>query len=344
MSVGAEWAGITVQVAVENNPDSASTYKHNHPNTQVIQEDIEKVNPETLIDHPPFVLFGGPPCQGFSTSNTRTRNWNNPNNGLFEEFIRFVNVLQPEWIVFENVEGIGRYEKGEVVRRLESQLKKLGYETWKKVLRASDYGVPQMRHRFFLVANRVNASYEFPAPELQQVTVQEAIGDLPVLANGDNYHELPYLSEACSSFARRMREYSTHSLQNYVSRNNEYVIDRYRYIGPGQNWQAIPLDLMKNYAGLERTHSGIYRRLDPQQPSVVISNYRKNMLIHPEQHRGLSVREAARLQSFPDHFVFRGSLTNIQQQIGNAVPPLLAQKLFQSIIQAVDNEAKPTRS
>ena len=107
--------------------------------------------------------------------------------------------------------------------------------------------------------------------------------------------------------------------------NNDLVIERYKYIGQGQNWRAIPDHLMQNYADKGRCHSGIYKRLRADQPSVVISNYRKSMLIHPYEDRGISVREAARLQSFPDTFIFEGPLMHIQQQIGNAVPVNLAQ-------------------
>ena len=129
-----------------------------------------------------------------------------------------------------------------------------------------------------------------------------------------------------------MRKGSKKPLQNYVSRNADYVIERYSYIGQGQNWKAIPEHLMLNYKNSQNCHSGIYKRLDPDKPSVVISNYRKNMLIHPFQNRGLSVREAARLQSFPDTFVFEGTIMKIQQQIGNAVPPLMAEAIFKKIL------------
>ena len=139
------------------------------------------------------------------------------------------------------------------------------------------------------------------------------------------------LDEA-SDYERLMRKDSDAPKQNYVSRNNDLVIERYKYIGQGQNWRAIPEYLMQNYADKGRCHSGIYKRLRADKPSVVISNYRKSMLIHPWEDRGISVREAARLQSFPDTFTFEGPLMHIQQQIGNAVPPLLAKAVFQEII------------
>lgn len=110
------------------------------------------------------------------------------------------------------------------------------------------------------------------------------------------------------------------------------MIERYSYIGQGQNWRAIPEHFNAKLRDRNNCHSGIYKRLDPNKPSVVISNYRKNMLIHPFQDRGLSVREAARLQSFPDNFVFEGSLMQIQQQIGNAVPPNNGRKIFKQIL------------
>ena len=125
--------------------------------------------------------------------------------------------------------------------------------------------------------------------------------------------------------------------QNFVSRNKDYVLERYKHIKPGQNWKAIPEELMKNYTDTKNCHSGIYKRLDPNSPSVVIANYRKNMLIHPFENRGLSVREAARIQSFPDNFVFKGNLSFQQQQIGNAVPPLLAKVIFEQIIKLTPN-------
>ena len=144
---------------------------------------------------------------------------------------------------------------------------------------------------------------------------------------------MPYTCPAskASEYARKMRKGSRKSHQNYVSCNADYVVERYKYIKQGQNWAAIPSELMQNYKDRNNCHSGIYKRLTSNKPSVVISNYRKNMLIHPWADRGLSVREAARLQSFPDIFIFKGTLMDIQQQIGNAVPPLLAKSVFKQL-------------
>lgn len=331
MSIGASMAGIDVVVAVEYDTHAAASFKANHPDTEVIDEDIRGV---TLLDKykNPFILFGGPPCQGFSTSNTKTRNIKNENNSLFYEYIRQIKELTPEWFVFENVEGITSFDKGTVVSRLEKEFKKLGYETNWDVLTASDYGVPQNRNRFFMIGNRMGISFTFPEKHNVKITVEEAIKDLPKLKNGDSFELLNYKKVKTNSYIQLMRGKSLKASQNYVSRNKEYVVERYKYIKPGQNWQAIPKELMTNYKDISNCHSGIYKRLDPNSPSVVIANYRKNMLIHPYENRGLSVREAARIQSFPDNFIFKGTLSFQQQQIGNAVPPLLAKAIFEQII------------
>jgi len=258
--------------------------------------------------------------------------------------LRFVRELSPKWLVFENVEGFNNFQKGLVVKELEKRLSDLGYTSTKKILWASDYGVPQNRNRFFLVANRLGLKYEFPSPLNRKITVQEAIFDLPTLSNGDSFFELPYKTNKLNDYVKLMRSGSDMALQNFVSRNKDYVIERYKHIKQGANWRSIPSNLMENYSKIDNTHSGIYKRLDPNMPSVVIANYRKNMLIHPFEDRGLSVREAARLQSFPDTFVFKGSLMHIQQQIGNAVPPLLAKAVFDSIISTMNDRKSENRT
>lgn len=335
LSVGAEMAGIQIKFAVENDKHAAETFRYNHPGTQVVNQDIRRVNPTDYTDgEEVFIVFGGPPCQGFSTSNTKTRNDKNPNNFLFFEFLRFVRQLQPRWFLFENVEGITSYEGGKTVNKIKELFDELGYQTTEAVLVASDYGVPQDRNRFIMVGNRLGVDFEFPRRRDEKISVWEAISDLPSLSNGDQIGEKAYSLplEKSSEYAKQMRNDSIIATQNLVSRNRDYVLERYRHIKPGQNWQAIPDELMQNYSNKNNCHSGIYKRLHPDRPSVVISNYRKNMLIHPFQDRGLSVREAARLQSFPDNFIFKGSLSHIQQQIGNAVPPLLAKVIFDKIL------------
>ncbi|MYY43526.1 DNA cytosine methyltransferase [Elizabethkingia anophelis] len=337
MSLGAQMAGIDVTLAIDYNQSAIETFKFNHPETpNILCENIANVDFKNYNDNY-FVLMGGPPCQGFSVSNTKTRNETNSNNSLFYEFIRAVEKLQPRWFIFENVEGITLFQKGNVIKTLKEEMIKLGYVTTENVLTASDYGVPQKRNRFFMVGNRAGLDFVFPPKLNFQVSVEEAISDLPDIENGSSINELPYKKTKDSSYTKLMRKNSSKSLQNIVSKNKDYVIERYKHIQQGENWKSIPPELMSNYKDINNCHSGIYRRLKADKPSVVIANYRKNMLIHPFQDRGLSVREAARLQSFPDDFIFQGSLMHKQQQIGNAVPPLLAKAIVEQIIK-IDNK------
>lgn len=336
LSVGAEMAGIKVKYAIEFNKSAAKSYMRNHPRATVKCEDIRKVETREFMGTPVFIIMGGPPCQGFSMANTMTRNMDNPNNIMFREFVRFVRDIRPEWFLFENVWGLTNIEGGKTEEYIESEFRNIpGYDNIKTaILWASDYGVPQRRNRFFMVGNRLGIDFEFPKPMSSSVTVGEALSDLPSLANGDSFDVLPYALplEGASEYAKLMRNGSDCSTQNYVSRNNDLVIERYKYIKQGQNWSSIPGSLMGNYADKGRCHSNIYRRLCIDKPSVVISNYRKSMIIHPTQDRGLSVREAARIQSFPDSYVFEGPISHIQQQIGNAVPPLLAKAVIEKIL------------
>jgi len=334
LSLGAENAGIKIKLAVEKDPTAAMTFELNHPTATILCDDITNVDPSKYIKQRPFIVFGGPPCQGFSLSNTKTRTSENKNNHLFNEFVRFVKELKPNWFLFENVEGITTFNKGQTVSLIKKCFEKLGYNTTERVLYASDYGVPQHRNRFFMIGNRMGIDFEFPKSLRHEVTVEDALSDLPDLPNGSNMDALPYKLqiEEIGSYAKAMRSNSDICTQNFVTKNTDYVIERYKHIKQGQNWKAIPPELMNNYSNTSNCHSGIYKRLNASTPSVVISNYRKNMLIHPVQDRGLSVREAARLQSFPDNFRFKGGLMHIQQQIGNAVPPLLAQAIFEQIL------------
>jgi DNA (cytosine-5)-methyltransferase 1 len=339
MSLGATLAGIKVALAVEIDPHAARTYSAVHPETTVFNGDIRRLANAVLKSHQPTkgqtIVFGGPPCQGFSYSNQRTRSAENPDSWLFTEFLRGVRVLQPDWVVFENVRGIVNTADGlfvtEVVRRLEKTLK---YRVSYGLLNALDFGVPQDRTRFFLVGSRDGVQFTLPTASTKTpLTVHDAISDLPELPNGAAVSRMPYRGVSPSRFARSMRAGLSESPNHLVTRNSAAVLKRYAHIPQGGNWEDIPSRLMRNYRDRSRCHTGIYHRLQYQQPSVVIGNYRKNMLIHPEQDRGLSVREAARIQSFPDSYEFFGSIGFQQQQVANAVPPLLAKAVFAKILE-----------
>ncbi len=333
MSLGAVYAGIDVRLAVDIDKQATATYAHNHRDTKVLVKDVRDVVVSDLPDaEGPTILFGGPPCQGFSTSNQRTRNTSNTNNWLFAEFLRITRIWQPSWVVFENVKGIVDTEGGMFLAEVKAGFEKQGYTLTEWILNAADFGIPQRRSRYFLIGSRDGIQVPEPLPTTDKpITVGEAIGDLPALTNGALKEQLPYRSKAGSNYASVLRNGSKYSLNNLVTRNSALVLERYKHIPQGGNWQNIPQELMGNYADASRCHTGIYHRLMRIKESVVLGNYRKNMLIHPTQNRGLYVREAARLQSFPDSFIFKCPLGYQQQQVGNAEPPFMARMVFSAI-------------
>jgi DNA-cytosine methyltransferase len=313
------------------------------------------------------ILIGGPPCQGFSSANRNSGNDSNPQNRLVEVFMDYVERVRPPIALMENVQGIvwaRNYDSTHesLLDYFTYRMEKAGYLVFKRLLDAAWYGVPQFRYRFFALLIHQDLGYQkedfdpewgaFPFPThggngKKYVTVKQAISDLPQVENGWNHTPVDYeqvkLNRGNTSnnqFLRLMRQGADPRFitDHITSRHADYVIERYKEIPPGGNWENIK-DKMTNYADLNRTHSNIYRRLTWNDPSVTIGHYRKSMLIHPEQPRGLSLREAARLQSFPDWFLFSGTsdgrdggLMHKQQQVANAVCPLLTKAIAEFIL------------
>lgn len=344
LSLGFENAGFEVVFAVENDVWSAETYRMNRNgrSREVILSDISQINFTNALAKYRLkrgeidILLGGPPCQGFSFSNMKTRTATNPKNHLFKEFIRAAEEIYPKWILFENVSGIVNFEKGKVIEIINTELSNIGYLCTWDIINSADYGVPQVRKRFFLIGSRMGIKFSFPQPKCGNrrkpyVTVHDAVSDLPLLGNGNNIDSLLYRYNGSnlSEYQKEIRKdwNKNYCLNNCVTKNSDLIVNRYKFIPPGGNWRDIPSRLMRNYKNKSNCHSGIYKRLRWDEPSIVISNFRKNMLIHPEQDRGLSVRETARLQSFPDWYIFYGRLGSQQQQVTDAVPPLLAEIL-----------------
>lgn len=311
------------------------------------------------------VLIGGPPCQGFSSANRNSWSSSNPNNRLVDAFLDCVSHMAPKVLLMENVQGILWTPRDEstsdlsVASHVLERLAAMGYLVFPKLLDAVWFGAPQNRNRFFLLGIHKDVGYaaeEFgqwgPFPRASHgpgtgkafATVRDAIADLPKLGNGDDLAEHPYLEDPArlqqNPFLRAMRAGAPANIiwDHVTSRHADYVIERYKGIPQGQNWQAVR-ELMTNYADVERTHSNIYRRLAWSEPAITIGHYRKSMIIHPSQHRGLSLREAARLQSFPDWFRFAGSasggaggLMHKQQQLANAVCPSVTKAVAEFIL------------
>ncbi|MGO9930426.1 MAG: DNA (cytosine-5-)-methyltransferase [Steroidobacteraceae bacterium] len=308
-------------------------------------------------------LIGGPPCQGFSMANRNSWSGSNPHNELIDVFIKYILRLRPLGFLMENVQGIlwtpNVGSSVSVVDVIERRLTAAGYTLFPKLLDAVWYGVPQNRTRFFLMGLHRDLGYgtddfgawgPFPKPSHGDrlcpfVTVREAICDLPRIGNGHSREFEPYTEPSekvlrNNEFLRYARRGAEHGVifDHVTSKHADYVIDRYQKIPAGGNWESIRKE-MTNYADVSRTHSNIYRRLAWGEPSITIGHYRKSMLVHPNQHRGLSLREASRLQSFPDWFRFAGTangglggLVHKQQQLANAVSPLVTKAIAEFVL------------
>ncbi len=273
MSLGAKMAGVNVQLAIEKDPYAAATYAHNHPETDVLAADISKIREFNIPTKDTItVLFGGPPCQGFSTSNQQNRSAENETNWLFKEFIRVVKLWRPDWVVFENVKGIIETEGGLFKDKILYDLEKQGYTNSSGILCSADFGVPQVQNRFFIIASKHGISVKMPEPNVNNpVSVSQALDDLPNLENGSSTDYLCYPKKAGTKYAKSMRNGHKGCRNHLVTANAPYVLERYKYIPQGGNWEDIPKRLMKNYTDKPRCHTGIYRRLREETRSVAES-------------------------------------------------------------------------
>jgi site-specific DNA-cytosine methylase len=293
------------------------------------------------------LLLAGPPCQGFSTSNRMSRNLANPMNAIALRTIDAVRATQPKIAIIENVPGIQTIESSSlaghtVADHITVALRRSGYGVSTVLLNAADFGVPQHRMRSFTIAVHRSIGEYFdlsnlapnpthgPGTGRAYRTVREAFSDLPSIRNGETELSVRYPGPAESNLQRELRRFS-HAIYDHVTtKHSRLVLGRFRSIPAGNNWRAIRSRLT-NYAEPNNTHNNIYQRLDPAKPSRTIGNFRKAMTIHPWEHRGLSIREAARLQTLPDWMrffhdgneIYRGGVLKglgiRQQQVGNAV-------------------------
>lgn len=345
LSLGAELAGCRINYAFEQDVKTAGTYELNFPTTPVAKLDLCNTSPTEVCrklgisDCSTDMIFAGPPCQGFSRSNMRTRNSANPNNNAWTVLFQYISIISPKVVLFENVNGILNFDDGGVIRSMKGRFERRGYKVSVFKLNAKNFGVPQSRNRVFVIASKIGLPDSF-ATVRTIPTVGNALRDLPFLENGNKNLAMKYRRQgtALNCYQKLMREGAFNLVHNCgVSHSTDLIVKRFGFVPQGGNWESIPSKLLKNYANKDNIHRWIYLRLLENKESVTISNFRKNMLIHPWQNRTLSVREAARLQSIPDRFIFWGNLQSQQQQVANAVPPLLAKSVISSLTPIINS-------
>lgn len=336
LSYGFNLAGFDIVGGIDFNKDATDTFKLNFPKAEVLCTDISTITNATIkklysgVD----VIIGGPPCQGFSTANRHQKEMDDPRNKLFFQYIRFVEVLKPKVVLIENVRGILTRDNGYAKERITTLLKEQGYELNMQVLDASEYGVPQNRKRAIIVGIRqdyLKQIFDFnKLVKEPKVTVFEALSDL--------YGEEKDLMNSC-----RPEPQATSKYQKYLKDGSEYVFDheihypaqkvqdRISYVPQGGNWENVPENLWPT--NRKNRHSSAYKRLkeDDQSCTIDTGNAHSNYF-HPLYNRIPSIRESARLQSFPDRFHFMGPRGSRYKQVGNAVPPLLAKAVADAIM------------
>jgi DNA (cytosine-5)-methyltransferase 1 len=364
LTTGFHLAGFESLCAIDINSKALATYKHNYPATKIINQDIRTVNPTELriglgLQREKLTaLIGGPPCQGFSRNiPAGYRYLNDPRNQLYKTFLEFVKEFRPLYVLIENVPEILRAYDEAVKEEITGQLEFMGYKVKSASLNAAYYGVPQTRARAFFIASLNGASLQFPEPThygdirsdfrtslpsiqlnlLETIsstilTVQDAIGDLPPLEAGQEYTEQKYICPPLSNYQVLMR-YGSQKIVNHVARLlSPTQMARARALKEGQDARDLPPELAP-----KKHYSGAYGRLYWHKPARTITKWvfhpGSGRFFHPSQDRTITIREAARLHSYPDNFHFLGTYTEMAAQIGESVPPLIAKAIATSILQ-----------
>lgn len=339
LSKGFEQAGCNILVGVDFDAAPLRTFEYNHKGAKGLQlnlgdassfDTIEKTLNGQAVD----IIIGGPPCQGFSL--TGPRNFEDPRNQLYLAMIEAVHRFSPKAFMIENVPGMGNLYKGAIKEEVIKRLTALGYKVTCKVVCAADYGVPQIRQRLvFIGLKDSEILFEFPDPilsESQYITCEQAISDLPPLVDCLGEEESEYDGDPTTDFQRQMRG-SCRILHNHVAINHkQFVKDVIAQVPDGGNYKDLPPGV-----GDSRKFNMAWTRYASNKPSRTIDTGHRNNF-HYKWNRCPTVRESARLQSFPDDFVFIGNKTQQNRQVGNAVPVLMARAMAAQIIKYLTNE------
>lgn len=332
LSEGFIMDGFEIGFAVEFDKEIASSYKKNHPDTDVIADDICNVDLKSLHErHPQIdVIIGGPPCQGFSQKGKRL-SLDDPRNFLFQQFVKFVDEFKPKYFMLENVPNITTTSNGYFKDQIIKSFENLGYQVTCGVLCAKDFGVPQDRRRAVFLGQLGKLEIALPSPLNIHTTVKDAIYDLPFIDSGEGDEIAAYDKEPISAYQKLMRRGSTVLYNHVATKHSKSAIERLRMIPKGAGKEVLPEHLLT-----KSIYSGTWcRLLEDGIARTITTRYdtpSSGMFTHPILNRCITTREAARLQSFPDTFRFYGNKTSQMKQVGNAVPPLLAKAVADVII------------
>lgn len=348
LSLGFQMAGFQPVAGIDFKESAIETYKLNFRASKGICADILTMDKQEIIDNignlnDIDIIIGGPPCQGFSNANKNFIEIDDPRNKLFFEFVKFVDLAEPQVVLIENVPQIITKNGGYAKKRITEIFKDRGYFVTNSILNASEYGVPQKRLRnFFIVSKFGPFDMNTIMKTTNIVTVQEAIEELyPFEGGNETFRELNLPPR--TEYQKYLRGKDNIVYNHDIHYPAEIQQKRISYVPQGGNWKDVPNELWETkrttQTGRTNRHSSAYKRLKEDEVSVTIDagNQHSNYY-HPIFNRLPTVREAARLQSFPDDFIFKGNMTEQYLQVGNAVPPLLAKSIGVAIKKRLDNE------
>lgn len=339
LSKGFMDAGFDIIVGVDNDQAALNTFVKNHNGAVALNADLSKQDTFEEIkriagDRTIDVIIAGPPCQGFSL--TGPRNFDDERNKLYLAVIEMVKQYSPKAFIIENVPGMATLYEGQIKDEILRRFKKMGYNIECKILCAADYGVPQMRKRLIFMGVRKDIGKpQFPQIKLtpdKYLTCRDAISDLPSLENDMGSDESVYSMDPVTEYQRRMRG-NTNVLYNHLGTNHTQMVkDTIALVPEGGNYRNLP----EGWGESRKFHMA-WTRLNGNAPARTVDTGHRN-LFHYEYNRVPTVRESARMQSFPDNFVFTGTKTQQCRQVGNAVPPLLGQALGEVVLSIIQEK------
>lgn len=376
-SLGFEQAGAEVIGAIEVDSWACETFKFNHPNATVIKSDITSLSDELILasfgENRPDIILGGPPCQGFSICNKNSGDPKDPRNSLFEEFVRIGRVLEPKIMIMENVPNLIKAkteQKKLVIDIIKEELESLGYFVDYKILEATDYGVPQIRKRLVVIASKIKLEMPFPQRThttnddetinshlIKCPTLWDAISDLPQIEAREGAEESHYTEEPKNNYQNLLRNGAKTLFNHKAMNHSKRLVERFASMKWGDSTSDVPdhlRPLKRNSTEFSETaYDQNNRRMHPQrQCHTVPASFYANF-VHPYKNRNFTAREGARIQSFPDTYIFKGKPTVVSHkllqregrldekylcqynQIGNAVPPILAKAIAENIFKQI---------
>ena len=332
LSYGFERAGFNILLGIDNDAKALETFELNHTNAKSICGDITQIHYESdikplisgkVID----VIIGGPPCQGMSLSGPRR--FEDPRNKLYLSYIRLVDEIRPKMFVIENVPGLVGLFGGKIKDSIIEKFTKMGYHIQYKILCASEHGVPQSRRRVVFVGSRIG-EFEYPKPLNKEITCKMALSDLPPLEDNIGMDVMEYETRPENDYQKLMRERSTVVRNHVAASHSDRVKDIISLVPDGGNYKDLP----EKYAHTRNFHVA-WTRFASDKPAPTIDTGHRHHF-HYKYNRVPTVRECARLQSFPDDFIFLGNKTQQFRQVGNAVPPIMAQEIAKKIREALE--------